>query len=168
MLVAQVGGSRGAPRLGLEGADDARAAAQARRRPPLRDALLGGGPLRDGVLHGDLVVEGSGDPFFVDENALLVLLALRELGVRRVAGDVAVRGPFLFDWETRGRRGAARAGARRSRPAGGLVGRARRASARARRAGEAPALAFGNARRAGASAPDAARRRIARSRWCRS
>ena len=75
------GGARGAPGLGLEGADDARAAAQARRRPPLRDALRGERrAAATACSQGDLVVEGSGDPFFVDENALLVLLALREPG----------------------------------------------------------------------------------------
>jgi len=64
-----------------------------------------GGALAGGVVDGDLVVEGSGDPFFVDENALLVAHALREAGVRRVAGDVVVRGPLLFDWETAGAAG---------------------------------------------------------------
>jgi D-alanyl-D-alanine carboxypeptidase/D-alanyl-D-alanine-endopeptidase (penicillin-binding protein 4) len=63
--------------------------------------LAAGGPLRDGVLEGDLVVEATGDPFFVDENALLVLLRLRELGLRRVSGDLRLRGPLLFDWEER-------------------------------------------------------------------
>jgi D-alanyl-D-alanine carboxypeptidase len=56
------------------------------------------GPLRDGVLEGDLVVQGGGDPFFVAEDALLVLAELRALGVRRVAGALAVRGELLFDW----------------------------------------------------------------------
>jgi D-alanyl-D-alanine carboxypeptidase/D-alanyl-D-alanine-endopeptidase (penicillin-binding protein 4) len=64
-----------------------------------------GGPFAGGVVAGDLVVEGSGDPFFVDENAVLVANALHELGVRRVAGDVVVRGPLLFDWETKGAAG---------------------------------------------------------------
>ena len=64
--------------------------------------LLAAGPLAGGVLAGDLVVEASGDPFFVDENALLALLALRELGLRRVTGGVAVRGPLLFNWSETG------------------------------------------------------------------
>jgi D-alanyl-D-alanine carboxypeptidase/D-alanyl-D-alanine-endopeptidase (penicillin-binding protein 4) len=58
------------------------------------------GPLRDGAVPGDLVVQGSGDPFFVDENALLVSLALRDLGLRRFGGDVVSQGPFLFNWES--------------------------------------------------------------------
>jgi D-alanyl-D-alanine carboxypeptidase/D-alanyl-D-alanine-endopeptidase (penicillin-binding protein 4) len=64
-----------------------------------------GGAFAGGVVDGNLVVEGSGDPFFVDENAVLVAHALHELGVRRVAGDVVVRGPLLFDWETQGAAG---------------------------------------------------------------
>jgi D-alanyl-D-alanine carboxypeptidase/D-alanyl-D-alanine-endopeptidase (penicillin-binding protein 4) len=64
--------------------------------------FVAGGPVRDGVLHGDLVVEAGGDPYLVDENALLVLLALREAGVERVAGDLVARGPLLFNWETEG------------------------------------------------------------------
>ena len=61
--------------------------------------LAARGPLEGGVLDGDLVVEAAGDPFFVDENALLVLLGLRELGLRSVKGDLRLRGPLLFDWE---------------------------------------------------------------------
>ena len=59
-----------------------------------------GGPLREGAIDGPLVVTASGDPFFVDENALLVLLALRELGVREVAGGLVVDGNLLFNWDT--------------------------------------------------------------------
>jgi serine-type D-Ala-D-Ala carboxypeptidase/endopeptidase (penicillin-binding protein 4) len=62
-----------------------------------------GGALRDGRVDGPLLVSASGDPFFVDENALLVALALREAGVREVAGGLAVDGPLLFNW---GRDGA--------------------------------------------------------------
>lgn len=58
-----------------------------------------GGALRDGRIDGPLLVSASGDPFFVDENALLVALALREAGVREVAGGLAVQGPLLFNWE---------------------------------------------------------------------
>lgn len=64
--------------------------------------FLAGGPVRDGAVAGALVVEGSGDPFFVDENALLVALKLHELGVREVAGDLSVAGPLLFNWDTSG------------------------------------------------------------------
>ena len=64
--------------------------------------FAGSGPVVGGVLEGDLVVDASGDPYLVDENALLVLRALVEGGVREVRGGLVVRGPFLFDWESQG------------------------------------------------------------------
>jgi D-alanyl-D-alanine carboxypeptidase/D-alanyl-D-alanine-endopeptidase (penicillin-binding protein 4) len=57
------------------------------------------GPLSAGVLQGDLLFQGGGDPYFVDENALLVGAALRELGVRHVAGTLRFAGPMMFDWQ---------------------------------------------------------------------
>ena len=59
----------------------------------------GTGTVHDGRLAGDLVVHGANDPFFVYENAFLVLERLRALGVRRVAGRLRVDGPFLFNWQ---------------------------------------------------------------------
>ena len=56
------------------------------------------GPIRDGVLEGDLFVESDGDPFFVDENALLVAEQLRGLGIARVAGGLRTHGTLTFDW----------------------------------------------------------------------
>lgn len=61
--------------------------------------VLAGGPVDAGTLHGDLVVEGGGDPFLVDEGAALILRRLHALGVRHVDGRLAVRGPLLFDWQ---------------------------------------------------------------------
>jgi D-alanyl-D-alanine carboxypeptidase/D-alanyl-D-alanine-endopeptidase (penicillin-binding protein 4) len=58
-----------------------------------------GGPVIDGTLEGDLVVESDGDPDFVDENALLVVERLNALGVQRVAGNLRARGALTFDWE---------------------------------------------------------------------
>jgi D-alanyl-D-alanine carboxypeptidase/D-alanyl-D-alanine-endopeptidase (penicillin-binding protein 4) len=107
-----------------------------------------GGRVKDGVLHGDLLVQGSGDPYFVDENALLVLLALREAGLTRVAGDVVTRGPFLFNWETQG------AAARLERALAGGVSPAAWAAVKAKSgvAGtRAPGLAFAAAAQADAS-----------------
>jgi D-alanyl-D-alanine carboxypeptidase/D-alanyl-D-alanine-endopeptidase (penicillin-binding protein 4) len=60
------------------------------------------GAIEDGALRGDLGVEADGDPFFVDENALLVALELRKLGVSSVAGGFALHGPLLFNWEETG------------------------------------------------------------------
>ncbi len=63
-----------------------------------RTTFLAAGPLADGTLQGDLVVRAEGDPYFLFENAFLVLLRLRKEGVRRVNGAIRVEGPFYFDW----------------------------------------------------------------------
>jgi D-alanyl-D-alanine carboxypeptidase/D-alanyl-D-alanine-endopeptidase (penicillin-binding protein 4) len=60
--------------------------------------VLAAGAVEDGTLRGDLVFEGDGDPIFVRENALLVLLALRDRGIASVGGTLRTRGPLLFDW----------------------------------------------------------------------
>ncbi len=63
-----------------------------------RTTFLAAGPVADGTLEGDLVVRAEGDPYFLFENAFLVLLRLREEGIRRVNGAIRVEGPFYFDW----------------------------------------------------------------------
>ena len=71
-----------------------------RMRPDrrFRTKMLAAGPVTGGTLHGDLVVQAEGDPYFLFENAFLVLLRLRAKGVRRVNGAIRVEGPFFFDW----------------------------------------------------------------------
>jgi D-alanyl-D-alanine carboxypeptidase/D-alanyl-D-alanine-endopeptidase (penicillin-binding protein 4) len=102
------------------------------------------GPLADGVLQGDLVVEASGDPFLVDENALVVLLALRGLGLRRVAGDLVVRGPLLFDWKREAAAARLRLALEGQVPAAAWQAVRARAAA-AGGSARAPGLAFGRA-----------------------
>ena len=63
-----------------------------------RTSFLGAGPVSGGTLQGDLTVRAEGDPYFLFENAFLVLSRLRERGVRRVNGAIRVEGPFFFDW----------------------------------------------------------------------
>jgi D-alanyl-D-alanine carboxypeptidase/D-alanyl-D-alanine-endopeptidase (penicillin-binding protein 4) len=62
-------------------------------------AFSGTGPVHDGLLAGDLLVTGGGDPFFVDENALLVAERLYELGVQRISGTLRLQGPLIFNWK---------------------------------------------------------------------
>jgi len=117
--------------------------------------VVGAGRLDGGTLRGDLVFEGGGDPMFLRENALLVLLALRDRGVRAVEGTLRTRGPFLFDWRPdpdarrlrrvlEGREGAeAWAAVAAVRPAasdGGLPGHALRFGPRPRAAAGATVL----------------------------
>ena len=57
------------------------------------------GDVRDGRVLGDLVIDAAGDPTLVYENVFLLLAKVRSLGVRGVAGGLAVRGPLLFNWK---------------------------------------------------------------------
>ena len=51
-----------------------------------------GGPLRDGVLEGPLVIKGSGDPTLVLERVWLLLRRVQALGVREIRGDIVLDG----------------------------------------------------------------------------
>jgi len=72
-----------------------------------------------GVLEGDLVVLGGGDPDFQLENAWLVAGALNRAGIREVRGDLVIAGRFWMGWD-HGVAGTA------ERPAGELRSRAGR------------------------------------------
>ena len=54
------------------------------------------GSLRDGVLEGDLVIKGSGDPKLVVERIWLLLRRVQQLGVREIRGDIVLdRSDFI-------------------------------------------------------------------------
>ena len=58
------------------------------------------GEINAGVLQGDLVIQGDGDPFFVWEEAIAVGNALNELGIRQVAGNLVVSGDFFMNYRS--------------------------------------------------------------------
>ncbi len=53
-----------------------------------------------GVITGDLVVEGGGDPLFVWEEAIALGNALQQVGVRRVTGNLVIASGFNMNFET--------------------------------------------------------------------
>ncbi|MGC8916903.1 MAG: D-alanyl-D-alanine carboxypeptidase [Thermoanaerobaculum sp.] len=59
----------------------------------------GGVDWKAGRVRGDLVVQGSGDPDFQLENALLVAKALNDMGIQEVHGAVVVNDRFWMGWE---------------------------------------------------------------------
>jgi D-alanyl-D-alanine carboxypeptidase/D-alanyl-D-alanine-endopeptidase (penicillin-binding protein 4) len=52
-----------------------------------------------GVLHGDLLAFGNGDPDFHVENAQLVARHLRDLGIEKIEGTLYVSTGFWIGWE---------------------------------------------------------------------
>lgn len=58
------------------------------------------GEIRDGVLVGDLMIEGGGDPLFVWEEAIATGNALEEMGIREIKGDLVVTGNFAMNFKT--------------------------------------------------------------------
>jgi D-alanyl-D-alanine carboxypeptidase/D-alanyl-D-alanine-endopeptidase (penicillin-binding protein 4) len=57
------------------------------------------GSLQEGVLTGDLVVQGGGNPFYVWESAIALGNRLNELGIRQVTGRLVIDGVFVMNFE---------------------------------------------------------------------
>lgn len=57
------------------------------------------GPIKNGVLQGDLIVTGSGDPFFVWEEAIALGNSLNQLGIKRVTGNLVIVGNFAMNYQ---------------------------------------------------------------------
>ncbi len=57
-------------------------------------------PIQDGVLQGDLIVQGGGDPLFVWEEAIAVGNTLSQAGIRQIKGNLVVTGNFAMNFET--------------------------------------------------------------------
>lgn len=58
------------------------------------------GPIKNGVLYGDLVVTGSGDPFLVWQEAIALGNTLNRLGIRRVTGNLVIAGNFYMNFQS--------------------------------------------------------------------
>ncbi len=57
------------------------------------------GTIQDGVLQGDLVVQGGKDPFFVWEEAVAVGNLLNQIGIKQVTGNLVIVGKFYMNFE---------------------------------------------------------------------
>ncbi|MDS3862306.1 D-alanyl-D-alanine carboxypeptidase [Thermosynechococcaceae cyanobacterium BACA0444] len=62
--------------------------------------LAATGPIQNGVLRGDLVVIGGGDPLLVWEEGAAIGHQLNQLGIREVQGNLVVVGPLMMNFET--------------------------------------------------------------------
>ncbi|MCC0175782.1 D-alanyl-D-alanine carboxypeptidase [Waterburya agarophytonicola K14] len=57
------------------------------------------GKIERGVVTGDLIVEGNGDPLFVWEEAIALGNALNELGIRKIEGDLLITDRFYMNYQ---------------------------------------------------------------------
>ncbi|HYD33086.1 MAG TPA: D-alanyl-D-alanine carboxypeptidase/D-alanyl-D-alanine-endopeptidase [Methylophilaceae bacterium] len=55
-----------------------------------RTAVYHNGLLKDGILDGDLIIQGSGDPYFRNEDLWQLLGYLRQRGIREIRGDLVL------------------------------------------------------------------------------
>ena len=62
------------------------------------------GPIENGVLQGDLVIQGGGDPFFVWEEAIALGNALNQIGIKQVTGNLVIMGKFYMNFEVDARK----------------------------------------------------------------
>ena len=58
------------------------------------------GEINEGILEGDLIVFGEGDPFFVWEEAFTLGNALNQLGLRQVKGNLLINHQFYMNYES--------------------------------------------------------------------
>ena len=58
------------------------------------------GEIEAGILKGDLIVAGNGDPFFVWEEAISIANTLNQLGIREITGDLIVNKKFYMNYES--------------------------------------------------------------------
>jgi D-alanyl-D-alanine carboxypeptidase/D-alanyl-D-alanine-endopeptidase (penicillin-binding protein 4) len=58
------------------------------------------GLVNNGVLQGDLVITGGGDPFFVWEEAIALGNTLNEMGIRQITGNLIISGNFYMNYQS--------------------------------------------------------------------
>lgn len=58
------------------------------------------GLIENGILKGNLVVNASGDPLFVWQDAITIANKLNKMGIRQVQGDLVIVGNFAINFQT--------------------------------------------------------------------
>ncbi|HLO85185.1 MAG TPA: D-alanyl-D-alanine carboxypeptidase [Nostocaceae cyanobacterium] len=57
------------------------------------------GPVVNGVLQGNLVINASGDPLFVSEEAIALGNTLNKMGIKQVKGDLIISGNLAMNFQ---------------------------------------------------------------------
>jgi serine-type D-Ala-D-Ala carboxypeptidase/endopeptidase (penicillin-binding protein 4) len=57
------------------------------------------GSIQEGVLQGDLIIEGNRDPFFVWEEAIALSHSLNQLGIKEIKGNLSVNQHFYMNYQ---------------------------------------------------------------------
>lgn len=58
------------------------------------------GPIENGIIKGNLVVNAGGDPLFVWQDAITIANKLNRMGIRQVQGDLIIAGNFAINFQT--------------------------------------------------------------------
>ncbi|HHP7230136.1 MAG TPA: D-alanyl-D-alanine carboxypeptidase [Xenococcaceae cyanobacterium] len=58
------------------------------------------GTIQEGILQGDLIVAGNGDPFFVWEEAIAIANSLNQLGIQEIQGNLVVNNKFYMNYQS--------------------------------------------------------------------
>ncbi|MGD1717138.1 D-alanyl-D-alanine carboxypeptidase [Dapis sp. BLCC M172] len=58
------------------------------------------GEIENGVLNGDLVIQGGEDPLFVWEEGIAIGNLLNKIGIQRVTGNLIITGKFYMNFES--------------------------------------------------------------------
>ncbi|OZH54977.1 D-alanyl-D-alanine carboxypeptidase [Hydrocoleum sp. CS-953] len=58
------------------------------------------GKIENGVLNGDLVIQGGEDPLFVWEEGIAIGNLLNKIGIQRVTGNLIITGKFYMNFES--------------------------------------------------------------------
>jgi serine-type D-Ala-D-Ala carboxypeptidase/endopeptidase (penicillin-binding protein 4) len=57
------------------------------------------GRVQQGVLDGDLVIQGGGDPLFVSEDGQALAATLHQMGIQQVKGNLVIVGNFVMNYQ---------------------------------------------------------------------